>query len=59
MRLETGSAQPEAIRFYRREGYRQIPLFGNYVGSEISVCFERVIPPALHPWADDPGPRGS
>ncbi|MFC3991873.1 GNAT family N-acetyltransferase [Actinoplanes siamensis] len=41
MRLETGSEQPEAIRFYQREGYREIPLFGKYVGSPISRCFER------------------
>ncbi|AXH36354.1 GNAT family N-acetyltransferase [Humibacter sp. BT305] len=39
--LETGTAQPDAIRFYQREGYAPIPLFGSYVGSEISVCFGR------------------
>lgn len=26
LRLETGTAQPEAQRFYQREGYREIPL---------------------------------
>jgi GNAT superfamily N-acetyltransferase len=41
LRLETGNAQPEAMRFYQREGYREIPLFGNYVGSTLSVCYER------------------
>lgn len=41
MRLETGTEQPDAQRFYRREGYREIPLFGAYVGSTLSVCFER------------------
>lgn len=41
LRLETGTEQPDAQRFYRREGYREIPLFGTYVGSELSVCFER------------------
>jgi GNAT superfamily N-acetyltransferase len=41
MRLETGSEQPDAIRFYRREGYREIPLYGKYVGSPISLCFEK------------------
>jgi putative acetyltransferase len=41
LRLETGTEQPDAQRFYRREGYREIPLFGNYVGSELSVCYER------------------
>ncbi|MFT4279759.1 GNAT family N-acetyltransferase [Microbacterium sp.] len=39
--LETGTAQPDAIRFYQREGYRPIPLFGSYIGSDNSVCFER------------------
>jgi putative acetyltransferase len=41
LRLETGTEQPDAQRFYRREGYREIPLFGNYVGSVLSVCYER------------------
>lgn len=39
--LETGTAQPDAVRFYTREGYDPIPLFGSYVGSEISLCFAR------------------
>ncbi len=43
VRLETGTAQPEAIRFYEREGYREIPLYGKYVGSPISKCYERVV----------------
>jgi putative acetyltransferase len=41
LRLETGTEQPDAQRFYRREGYREIPAFGNYVGSALSVCYER------------------
>jgi putative acetyltransferase len=41
LRLETGTLQPDAQRFYRRAGYHEIPLFGSYVGSELSVCFER------------------
>jgi GNAT superfamily N-acetyltransferase len=44
LRLETGTEQPDAQRFYRREGYREIPLFGNYTGSALSVCFERALP---------------
>jgi GNAT superfamily N-acetyltransferase len=43
VRLETGTGQPEAIRFYEREGYLAIPLFGDYVGSEVSLCYERVL----------------
>ena len=43
LRLETGTAQPDAQRFYEREGYRQIPSFGAYVGSNLSVCYERPV----------------
>ncbi|MEO7981143.1 MAG: GNAT family N-acetyltransferase [Sporichthyaceae bacterium] len=43
LRLETGDAQPEAIRFWLREGYRPIPPYGHYVGSAISMCFERTL----------------
>jgi GNAT superfamily N-acetyltransferase len=39
--LETGILQPDAIRFYEREGYESIPLFGPYAGSAESVCFGR------------------
>ena len=46
LRLETGLAQPDAIRFYEREGYREIPLFGPYVGAALSVCYERLLAPA-------------
>ncbi|MFC0533046.1 GNAT family N-acetyltransferase [Phytohabitans kaempferiae] len=43
IRLETGTAQPDAQRFYEREGYHRIPLFGSYVGSTLSVCYERTL----------------
>ena len=43
LRLETGPAQPDAMRFYEREGYREIPLFGPYAGSSLSVCYERAL----------------
>jgi GNAT superfamily N-acetyltransferase len=39
--LETGTLQPDAVRFYEREGYERIPLFGAYAGSALSVCFAR------------------
>lgn len=39
--LETGTMQPDAIRFYEREGYVSIPLYGPYIGSELSVCYGR------------------
>ena len=43
LRLETGTAQPDAQRFYAREGYREIQAFGSYVGSELSICYERCL----------------
>ena len=39
--LETGERQPDAIRFYEREGYSRIPNFGHYVHSAESLCFEK------------------
>ncbi|WP_327005039.1 GNAT family N-acetyltransferase [Dactylosporangium sp. NBC_01737] len=43
LRLETGTEQPDAQRFYEREGYHRIPLFGVYAGSTRSVCYERTL----------------
>lgn len=43
LRLETGPAQPDAMRFYEREGYERIPLFGAYAGSDRSVCYQRIL----------------
>lgn len=37
--LETGKRQPEAIRLYQKNGYVQIPNYGQYTGIENSVCF--------------------
>jgi putative acetyltransferase len=39
--LETGTEQPDALRFYEREGYARIPNFGDYAGSALSVCFAK------------------
>jgi putative acetyltransferase len=39
--LETGDRQPDAIRFYEREGYTRIPNFGHYVDSALSICYEK------------------
>jgi len=41
--LETGKKQPEAIRLYEKNGYRQIPNYGQYEGVENSVCFEKIL----------------
>lgn len=41
MRLETGPRQPAAIALYRKYGYRQIALYGEYTGCEHSYCMEK------------------
>jgi GNAT superfamily N-acetyltransferase len=39
--LETGLAQPEAIAFYRKHGYAQIPNYGYYRDYEDCLSFAR------------------
>ena len=39
--LETGKKQPEAIKLYKKSGYNVIPNYGQYIGIENSVCFEK------------------
>lgn len=39
--LETGTKQPEAIALYEKCGYHRIPNYGQYIGVENSVCFEK------------------
>ncbi|WP_299677921.1 GNAT family N-acetyltransferase [uncultured Dokdonia sp.] len=41
--LETGIRQPEAIALYKKNGYHQIPNYGQYIGVENSVCFEKLL----------------
>ncbi len=41
--LETGLKHPEAIRLYEKSGYSRIPNYGQYVGMDNSVCFEKVL----------------
>lgn len=41
--LETGIRQPEAIRLYESHGYVEIPLFGQYVTSGTSVCYQKFL----------------
>jgi len=43
LRLETGTEQPDAMAFYERHGYRRIPNFGHYAGSDLSVCYARAL----------------
>ncbi len=39
--LETGDQQPDAVRFYTREGYARVANFGYYDGVEQSLCFAK------------------
>ncbi|WP_342086381.1 GNAT family N-acetyltransferase [Dyadobacter sp. OTU695] len=39
--LETGKRQPEAIALYEKNGYRRTENYGQYLGVENSVCFEK------------------
>jgi len=41
--LETGYKQPEAIRLYEKNGYSKIPNYGQYIGMDNSICFEKVL----------------
>ena len=41
--LETGKKQPEAIALYKKNGYKIIPNYGQYIGVENSVCFEKAV----------------
>jgi putative acetyltransferase len=41
--LETGKRQPEAIELYKKNGYKVISNYGQYVGIENSLCFEKQI----------------
>jgi len=39
--LETGKRQQEAIALYQKNGYQIIPNYGQYIGVDNSVCFEK------------------
>jgi len=39
--LETGKNQPEAIELYLKYGFHRIPNYGQYIGVENSLCFEK------------------
>ncbi len=41
--LEAGDRQEEAIRLYRRFGFRPIPCFGEYAAAPLSSCFEKFL----------------
>ncbi|MBT2623198.1 MULTISPECIES: GNAT family N-acetyltransferase [Chryseobacterium] len=41
--LETGIKQPEAIALYEKRGYKKTANYGQYIGVENSVCFEKLV----------------
>ncbi len=41
--LETGARQPEAVALYRRAGFAEIPPFGPYVDSPLSLCMAKAL----------------
>lgn len=41
VRLETGTAQTEALELYERAGYRRCPPFGEHHANPRSICMEK------------------
>ncbi|WP_412561343.1 GNAT family N-acetyltransferase [Winogradskyella sp. MIT101101] len=41
--LETGIRQTEAVEFYKKNNYLIIPNYGQYIGVENSLCFEKLL----------------
>lgn len=39
--LETGNLLEEAIHLYKKSGYQLMPNYGQYIGIENSLCFEK------------------
>jgi len=41
--LETSMEQNEALSVYEKSGYIRIPNYGQYIGVEKSVCYEKIL----------------
>lgn len=41
--LETGKRQQEAVAFYKKKNYKIISNYGQYIGMDNSLCFEKEI----------------
>ena len=39
--LETGKRQQDAVSLYKKNGYKIVPNYGQYIGVENSVCFRK------------------
>lgn len=46
--LETGKRQVEAVALYKKCGYHIIPNYGQYIGMDNSLCFEKKLE-NIHP----------
>lgn len=43
--LETGKRQVEAVAFYKKMGYQQIPNYDQYAQMQNSICFRKTVAP--------------
>ena len=43
IRLETGTAQTEALELYERAGYHRCPPFGSHRANPHSICMEKLL----------------
>ncbi|WP_439151964.1 GNAT family N-acetyltransferase [Winogradskyella sp.] len=41
--LETGIRQIESVQFYKKNSYKVIANYGQYIGVENSVCFKKIV----------------
>lgn len=41
--LETGKRQKDAVALYLKNGYQITPNYGQYIGVENSICFEKTV----------------
>ncbi len=41
IKLRTGTPQPEALRFYEKEGFRLTPVYGRWIGDDTALCLEK------------------
>lgn len=41
LKLRTGLPQPEALRFYEKEGFCPTPVFGRWIGDQTALCFQK------------------
>ena len=41
--LETVKRQTEAVALYNKSGYKVIPNYGQYIGVDNSICFEKIL----------------